>query len=164
MLTNSFTLLHDARMAFQREYVQLSLDVLASTQHEFKTKKYCEPALLGLSDTVLSEEWQHATDSTDMQEFGEDSKVSPGSFTTVPIVDQTFSSDSSYAQTHRRDVGYSFDTVTSPSATEATPEGYRAAQRNYQLERIDHPLLFGQLNGEFYCSAHASIPVTSNHG
>jgi len=55
----------------------------------------------------------------------------------APILEQQFSSDSSYVPSDRRDVAESFDTSASRSEAWATPEGYRETQHQAQMQNID---------------------------
>ena len=55
----------------------------------------------------------------------------------MPIVDQEFSSDSSYQQSLRRDVVHSYDTFTQSEDTGVTPEGYRAERRRQQIVNME---------------------------
>ena len=121
----------------QTEADQLIADVSTSTQSQYSQRKAKNPILLGLSDTILSREWDSAQHSLDNGVMDDSSMESAGPFAEGPIIDQHFTSDSSYVPSRRRDVALSFDTITSSSATDMTPEGYRAARRVQRMRRID---------------------------
>ena len=77
------------------------------------------PPSEGPSDTIS---WESSlrTEATSIAKAmkSDDSIASPGPFGPAPILEQEFTSDSSYVWSRRRDVAYSFDTLTSSSATD----------------------------------------------
>lgn len=121
-----------------REAEQLSQEVTLVTQKRYTLRKKEARALDGLDDTILN----LAFDTSDTMQTTANSSItdsleSVGPFGTVPLVDQYYSSDSSYNQSRRRDIAFSYDSSSSGTGLSATPEGYQESRRQLQMDRMD---------------------------
>mmetsp|Transcript_24137 Transcript_24137/g.34594 ORF Transcript_24137/g.34594 Transcript_24137/m.34594 type:complete len:1267 (+) Transcript_24137:682-4482(+) len=122
----------------QRETDQMETEVSDFTKSQYNLRRQKAIVVEGLGDTFFCNELDEEEQPGWYEMRSEDSIVSPGPFHAATVLEQTFSSDSSYIQSRRRDIAYSFDTFTTSSATIPTPEGYRAERRIAQMDHIDH--------------------------
>ena len=121
-----------------REEAQLTQEVSPITQRQYRSRNNPQQEVEGLSATVLSSIFDLSSESTETPLKDDDSIVAVGPFGSIPLIQQEFSSDSSYLLSNHRDVALSFDTYTHSSHTSATPQGYRSERRHQQIERIDN--------------------------
>lgn len=87
------------------------IGVLEATQAQYWKCKQSVIAVKGLEDTMMAQDLEEA--GGDLETETSESIVSLGPYHEPPIVDRTFSSDSSYIYSKRYDVAYSYDTLTS---------------------------------------------------
>lgn len=127
---------------FLREMQQLTQEISGQTQTNYTSRRQHHIIFDSLQTTELGSILDEGCSQSSIEQARspDTSIVSAGPFHQRPLVDQDYSTDSSYVQSRRRDVAHSFDTFTASSATEATPAGYRAETHRHRLDRMDRLL------------------------
>lgn len=124
---------------YLREIQQLRQEISESTQATYTSRRQPHVVFSDLQATQLGSilDEGYSQSFIEYAASPETSIASAGPFHQRPLLDQVYSTDSSYVQSRRRDVVHSFDTITASSATERTPDGYRAATNRQLLNRMD---------------------------
>ena len=123
----------------QRDEIQLR-ELSPATQSLSLQRGQPSKPVEGISGTILYRTFEADTEETmpnDRLLTDEYSITEPGPFGQIPLIDQEFTSDSSYTWSRGRDVALSYDTLTDSSATDVTPDGYRAHRRRSTIAKMD---------------------------